>query len=130
MLITPNMSPPDEYMVKSDPSRLPLTGAILATTSSLSHTRWGLPSTPSGLAYTRNMKMHRAIMMITVCRYDATNVAFRPPARVYTTTPGGMSKQATSVFMPVSAVTTAEPPSSSIVVTRMLVVKAKNMNTR
>jgi hypothetical protein len=67
---------------------------------------------------------------MTVCRYEATKVAFRPPAKVYITTPGGMRMQATSVFMPVRAVTTAEPPSNSIDETRTFVVKPKNMKTR
>jgi hypothetical protein len=67
--------------------------------------------------------------MMTVCRYDAINVAFRPPASVYTSTPSGMRNDARSVSMPVSAKVTSDPPRMSMDVTRMLVKSAKQRKT-
>lgn len=49
---------------------------------------------------------------------------------VYKTTPRGNRKQAASVGMPVRDVTTAEPPTTSIKVTRMLVNRPKQMKTQ
>jgi hypothetical protein len=50
-----------------------------------------------------------------------------PPNIVYRTTPRGSKKQAAAVCMPVSDVTTADPPVNSIAVTRMFVNKPKQM---
>jgi hypothetical protein len=57
------------------------------------------------------------------------NVALIPPKRVYSTTPMGRRKQAAAVCTPVRDVMTAEPPVSSMAVTRMLVMRQKTMKT-
>ena len=48
---------------------------------------------------------------------------------VYKTTPRGSKKQAAGVGIPVSDDTTADPPVSSIAVTRMLVMSPKTVKT-
>lgn len=52
-----------------------------------------------------------------------------PPNIVYSTTPIGKRKQAAAVGTPVRDVTTAEPPVSSMAVTRMFVMSPKVMKT-
>ena len=49
---------------------------------------------------------------------------------MYKTTPKGKRKQAAAVCMPVREVTTADPPVSSMAVTRMLVNRPKQMKTK
>ena len=49
---------------------------------------------------------------------------------MYKTTPKGNRKHAAAVCMPVSDVTTADPPVKSMAVTRMLVNKPKQMKTK
>ena len=57
------------------------------------------------------------------------NVALMPPNMVYRTTPRGSKKQAAAVGIPVRLETTADPPVSSIAVTRMLVMSPKIVKT-
>ena len=45
------------------------------------------------------------------------------------TTPNGSRKMAATVGIPVRALTTAEPPTNNIAVTRMLVIKPKTIKT-
>ena len=45
-------------------------------------------------AYTLNKNVTNTAKMIAVCKYDAINVAFKPPAIVYTITPNGIKKPA------------------------------------
>lgn len=61
--------------------------------------------------------------------YSAINVAFKPPCKVKTIIPSGMRKEARSMFIPVKAAMTAEPPNSNIEVTIIFVQKAKPRNT-
>jgi hypothetical protein len=56
-------------------------------------------------------------------------VALIPPNRVYRTTPMGSRKHAAAVGTPVRDVMTADPPVSSIAVTRMLVMRQNTMKT-
>lgn len=51
-----------------------------------------------------------------------------PPNQVYTMTPAGKRRQASQVGIPVSELTTAEPPVRSIAVTRIFVKRPKTMN--
>lgn len=65
--------------------------------------------------------------MFSICTtYSKTH----PPNIVYKTTPKGNRKHAAAVCMPVSDVTTADPPVKSMAVTRMLVNKPKQMKTK
>ncbi len=57
------------------------------------------------------------------------NVALIPTNMVYNTTPIGSRKHAAAVGTPVREVTTADPPVSSIAVTRILVIRPKTMYT-
>lgn len=52
-----------------------------------------------------------------------------PPNMVYRTTPIGRRKQAAAVGTPLNELATAEPPVSSIAVTKMLVMRPKVRNT-
>ena len=74
-----------------------------------------------------------AKLCFSVCELEVmqlTYVALIPPKIVYRTTPTGRRKQAAAVGIPVSEVTTAEPPVNSMAVTKILVMRPKTVNTR
>eukprot|EP01083_Nonionella_stella_P122994 370349_1 len=62
---------------------------------------------------------------MTVCKYEAMNVASKPPAAVYKITPQGIKNEASFLFIPVKASTVAAPPSKSMEVTMMFAMNAK-----
>ena len=66
-------------------------------------------------------KVNRIISRMTVWTQSVRKVALIPPNMVYTTTPNGRRKQAAAVGTPVRELITADPPVSSIAVTRMFV---------
>ena len=53
-----------------------------------------------------------------------------PPTSVYIITPIGIRNAASEMSMPVSPLTTAAPPSSSMAVTIMFVIRANTRKTR
>ena len=67
--------------------------------------------------------------MNAALRYSAKNVALSPPNTVYRMMPAGSRNAASVMSTPVSELTTAAPPSTSMAVTTVLVSSAKNRNT-